>query len=179
VCFTWCFCTAARCSTCREARNGCGFGVLPTPCYNKTVKNEPAKREQKYWNELPCVQLPGLSKTPLAPQTTKKSGEEHITDHSTPRGGPLGAFIFGRFFASAAIIHGVPRRFFSPLNGGRFIATAVGAWGHSNGHNLESSGRFSVFFRAAWVMEWSTGSQGLNTARTGHMANKLLHLEHR
>ena len=51
---------------------------------------------------------------------------------------------------------------------------------HSNGHNLGSSGRFSVFFRAAWVMEWSrksytrsywTGSQGLNTARTGHMAN--------
>jgi hypothetical protein len=29
---------------------------------------------------------------------------------------------------------------------------------HSNGHNLGSSGRFSVFFRAAWVMEWGMKS---------------------
>jgi hypothetical protein len=53
---------------------------------------------------------------------------------------------------------------------------------HSNGHNLGSSGRFSVFFRAAWVMEWSrkshTRSDWLPGTRygTNRAHGHLLHL---
>jgi hypothetical protein len=54
---------------------------------------------------------------------------------------------------------------------------------HSNGHNLESSGRFSVFFRDAWVMKWSrksyTRSHWLSGTEygTNRAHGHLLHLE--